>query len=117
MRDRASGVVDAAEDKVEGSPLAAGLVAFGAGMLISALMPPSDAEVRASQKLVDAAKEHGQPVIDEAKSQGQEMGARLKESAGQAAEEVKGAAQQSVERVQSRARPPPSTSRTRHSND
>lgn len=100
VRDGASGVVDAAEDKVEGSPLAAGLVAFGAGMLIAALMPPSDPEVRASQKLVDAAKEHGQPVIDEAKSQGQEMGVRLKESAGQAAGEVKSTAQQSVERVQ-----------------
>ena len=101
VRDGASGVVDAAGDKVEGSPLAAGLVAFGAGMLIAALMPPTDAEVRASQRLVDAAKEHGQPVIDEAKARGQEMGAQLKDSASQAAEEVKGTAQQSVERVQS----------------
>jgi len=97
--DSATGVAGAVEDKVEGSPLGAGLVAFGAGMLISALMPPTEAEARASQRLVEAA----QPLVDEAKSMGQDMGTQLKDSASQSAQEVKDSAKQSADRVQDEA--------------
>jgi ElaB/YqjD/DUF883 family membrane-anchored ribosome-binding protein len=108
MKDSAQsavgGAVSTAEEKVEGSPLAAGLIAFGAGMLISALMPATETEARASQRLVDAAKEHGQPLLDEAKSMGQDVGAQLKDSAAQAAQEVKDTAQASAGRVQDEAK-------------
>jgi ElaB/YqjD/DUF883 family membrane-anchored ribosome-binding protein len=87
------------EDRVEGSPLAAGVIAFGAGMVLSALIPASDAEAQAAQKVVDTAKEHGQPVMDEAKSVGQEMGENLKQSATEAGQQVKDTAQQSAEHV------------------
>ena len=102
-REGVGNVVGAAEERVEGSPLAAGLVAFGAGMLVAALLPPTEAEARASQRLTEAAKEHGQPVMDEAKSVGQEMGAQLKESATEAAQQVKGTAQDAASRVQHEA--------------
>jgi len=62
----------ALEDRVEGSPLAAGLVAFGAGLLIAGLMPATKVEAEGAQKLMDVAQEHGQPVIDQAKSAAQE---------------------------------------------
>ncbi|HEX5512754.1 MAG TPA: DUF3618 domain-containing protein [Actinomycetales bacterium] len=95
----ASQTVGTVREKAEGNPLAAGLIAFGAGWLISSLLPPSQAETMAAQKVVDKAKEHGQPVVEEAKQVGQEMGQQLKEQATQAAQEVKSSAQNSAERV------------------
>jgi len=104
MKDSAQGAVSAVEEKFEGSPLAAGLIAFGAGMLISALMPTTETEARASQRLVDAAKEHGQPLLDEARSTGQDVGAQLKDSVAQAAQEVKDTAKESAGRIQDEAK-------------
>jgi len=95
----ASGAVDTLGAKAQGNPLAAGLVAFGAGMLLSALLPASEKETQVAQKAVDAAKEHGQPVLDEAKSVAQDMGADLKDSAAQSAQQVKDTAQESVANV------------------
>ncbi len=95
----ASGAVDTLGAKAQGNPLAAGLVAFGAGMLLSALLPASDKETRVASKAVEAAKEHGQPVLDEAKSVGQQMGQELKESAAESAQQVKETAQASAETV------------------
>jgi len=79
--------------------LAAALVAFGAGMLLSALIPASEKEARVAGQAVEAAKEHGQPVIEEAKSVGQQIGADLKESATESAQQVKDTAQESVATV------------------
>jgi ElaB/YqjD/DUF883 family membrane-anchored ribosome-binding protein len=87
------------EEKTEGNPLAAGLIAFGAGMLISAMMPASQKEADAAHRLVEAAKEHGGPVIEEAKSMGQEMGENLKESAKGAVQEVQSTAAESASHV------------------
>ena len=81
--------VSGAQDKVQGSPLAAGLVAFGAGMIVSALIPASEKEAVAAGHVVDAAKEHGQPVVDQAKSVAQDVAQDVKETATQAAQEVK----------------------------
>jgi hypothetical protein len=99
VSDRASGAVDTVGAKAQGNPLAAGLVAFGAGMLISALIPASEKEAQAAQQAVQAAKEHGQPVIDEAKSVGQQMGQDLKESATDSAQQVKATAQDAAQNV------------------
>jgi ElaB/YqjD/DUF883 family membrane-anchored ribosome-binding protein len=97
--DGARRTVDTVEARVEGNPLAAGLVAFGAGMLISALLPASEAEQRAADNLVEAAKEHGAPVVDEAKAVAQDVGSNLGEQAKQAADEVRSTAQDSVQTV------------------
>jgi gas vesicle protein len=99
VSDSAGGAVDVIGSKAQGNPLAAGLVAFGAGMLISALIPASEKEAEVAQRAVDAAKEHGQPVVDEAKSVGRQMGRELKESAAESAQQVKETAQGSVENV------------------
>jgi Protein of unknown function (DUF3618) len=104
VSNTASGAVDTLGAKAQGNPLAAGLVAFGAGMLISALLPATEKETEVAQRAVDAAKEHGQPVLDEAKSVGQEMGQDLKESATQSAQQVAATAQDSAQTVKEEGR-------------
>jgi hypothetical protein len=93
----------AIEDRVEGSPLAAGLVAFGAGLVIAGLIPASKVEAQGAQRLKEAAQEHGQPIMDQAKSAAQEVGEQLKEKATEAADEIKSSAQESADRVKEEA--------------
>ncbi|MFY0406423.1 DUF3618 domain-containing protein [Solicola sp. PLA-1-18] len=100
--DRASDATSAVGDRTRGNPLAAGLVAFGAGMLLSALLPASESEAKATQKLVDAAKDHG--VVDEVKQAGQDTAQGLKEHARSAAQDVAGSAQDSARHVADEAR-------------
>lgn len=95
----ASGAVDSLGARAQGNPLAAGVVAFGAGMLLSALLPASEKEARLAAQAVEAAKEHGQPVLDQAKSVAQDIGGELKESAVESAESVRATAQDSVQTV------------------
>jgi ElaB/YqjD/DUF883 family membrane-anchored ribosome-binding protein/vacuolar-type H+-ATPase subunit H len=95
----AQDAVGTVQAKTEGNPLAAGLVAFGAGWLVSSLMPVSEKEARLIEPAVDKAKEHGQPVVDEARSAGEQMGQELKDQATRAAEQVKSAAQDSAQTV------------------
>jgi gas vesicle protein len=95
----ASGAVDTVAARAQGNPLAAGLVAFGAGMVLSALLPASEKETRVAGRAVEAAKEHGQPVLEEARSVGQQLGADLKESAAESAAQVKDTASESVAHV------------------
>ena len=99
ISDTATGAFNGLESRAQGNPLAAGVVAFGAGMLISALIPASDKEARAAQKLTQVAKEQGQPLIDEAKSVGQDMATDLKDSAADSAQQVQATAQDSVESI------------------
>lgn len=82
-----------------GSPLAAGLIAFGAGWLISALIPASEAETRLAEQAIDTAKEQGQPLVEHAKAVGQEVGEDLKDKATQAASEIKDTATESAQHV------------------
>ncbi|MDZ5621418.1 DUF3618 domain-containing protein [Nocardioides bizhenqiangii] len=90
----AQSAVGTIERQTQGAPLAAGMVAFGAGMVISALIPASDKEAQAAQRLTEAVKDS--PIADEAKAVGQEIGDNLKESATQAAQEVRSSAQDSA---------------------
>ncbi len=99
LSDTATGAINGLESRAQGNPLAAGVVAFGAGMLISALIPASDKEAQAAQKLTEVAKDQGQPVIDQAKSAGQDMASDLKESAADSAQQVQATARDSVETV------------------
>ena len=97
----AQSAVGSAQEKYDGAPLAAGLVAFGAGMVVAALIPASEKEAVAAGKVVDAAKEHGQPLLEEAKGQAQQVAQQAAQLAGEAAQEVKDTATQSAERVRS----------------
>ncbi|MCL3817533.1 DUF3618 domain-containing protein [Aeromicrobium wangtongii] len=98
-----SGAVSDTAGKVSsqatGNPLAAGLIAFGAGWLVSSLLPASTAEARLAGQAVDMAKEQGQPLIEHAKSVGQEIGDDMKDKATQAASDVKDTATESAQHV------------------
>jgi hypothetical protein len=71
--------------QARGNPLAAGLIAFGVGALVSSLLPASAAEQHAATKVKEAAT----PVLSDA---AKEVSGNLKEPAQQAVEAVKGTA-------------------------
>ena len=73
----------------QGNPLAAGVIAFGAGWLISSILPASRPEQELAGKVKDKAADMSGPVREQAKAAGQEMAANLKEPAREAAEQVK----------------------------
>ena len=100
----ASQAVHGIESRTEGNPLAAGVIAFGAGMLASSMFPASQAEQRVTQQGMDVAREHAQPVMDEARSMAQDMGAELKETAREGAQEVKATAQDSAQSLKEEGR-------------
>jgi gas vesicle protein len=96
--------------KAQGNPLAAGLIAFGAGLLISSLIPASTKEREAAQsvkeaaeplkaKLTDAAKD----VAQELKEPAQDAVQSIKETATDAADTVKTEGQSAVEDVKGSA--------------
>lgn len=102
--ERAQGAVADVKERAEGNPLAAGVVAFGIGWLISSLMPASDAETHAAQLAGDAAREHGGPVLEHAKQSVQEVGEDLKAHAADAASQLKERTQDAAGTVREEAR-------------
>lgn len=94
-----SSVATAAQDapqavrrRTEGNPLAAGLIAFGAGMLISSLLPATRQEQQVAERARERAGEFGQPVADAAKQVASDMRDNLQEPAQQATEAVRSTA-------------------------
>jgi len=100
----AQGVAGAAQDRIEGAPIAAGLVAFGAGMVLASLIPAADKEARLGARALDTVKEQAKPVVEDAKSAAADVGRSLGESAGQAAQQVKDAATEGTDRVREEGR-------------
>ena len=84
-----------ARTKAQGNPLAAGLIALGAGWLIGSMLPASEKEKQAAVAL----KDHAQPVVDEAKNVAQDTAQELKEPARQAAQSVKETATEAKDTV------------------
>jgi gas vesicle protein len=106
-------VATTAQDRVEGTPLAAGLVAFGAGVVLASLVPASRAEAEAAHRVVETAKDKGQPLVEEARTAGQDVLQNVKESAQQSAEHVKDSAQESAQTVRDEAQSSAGTVRDR----
>lgn len=101
MADQASQRVKQAPDEVKrrtrGNPLAAGVIALGAGWLIGSLLPASKPE----QDLAATAKDKTEPAIEEAKSVARDMGETLQPQAQEAAESVTDSARSGMENVKS----------------
>jgi hypothetical protein len=119
MAGQVSGAVSHTEDRIEqgtrGNPLAAGLVAFGFGLLVATVIPESRRERELARKVqpqlehaAQVAVEAGHEVADTltpvvqdagaqvgqvAKDAASELGQTVKEHAGDAAETARGAAQ------------------------
>jgi hypothetical protein len=81
--------------KAQGNPLAAGMVAFGLGMLVSSLIPSTEKEREAVSQL----QENLEPVKAKATEVAQDIGEGLKPAAQEAAESVKTTAQEGAENV------------------
>ena len=86
--DAVSDAPSAVARKAQGSPIAAGLIAFGAGLLVSSMLPASRVEQQAAEKVKDTA----QPMVDDLTDTAKEIAGNLKEPAQQAMEEVKSTA-------------------------
>jgi hypothetical protein len=86
--------------ETQGSPLAAGLIAFGAGALAAALIPSSRTERQAAARL----QAEAQPAVDELKHAGEEIAGELKQSAREAVDQVKATASDSAHEVATEAK-------------
>jgi hypothetical protein len=81
--------------KAQGNPLAAGVVAFGLGMLVSSLIPSTEKEREAVSQL----QENLEPVKQKAAEVAKDIGEGLKPAAQEAADSVRETAQEGVENV------------------
>ena len=93
--DAVSSAPEGAMNKTRGNPLAAGLIAFGAGLLLSSLIPFSQKE----QQLVSDLQENVEPLKQQAVDTAKEMVDNLREPAREAAESVKGSAAAAAQNV------------------
>jgi Protein of unknown function (DUF3618) len=81
--------------RAQGNPLAAGMIAFGLGMLVSSLIPSTEKEREAVSQLQD----NLEPVKEKASEVARDIGEGLKPAAQEAAESLKTTAQEGVENV------------------
>jgi hypothetical protein len=102
LQDKASAVGDAVSNapaqvkqKARGNPLAAGLIAFGAGLLVSGLIPSSQKE----QEAVSTLQEKAEPLKEKATEAAKEVASNLQEPAQEAAQSLKETAAQGVQNV------------------
>lgn len=90
--DAATSAPQAVRRQAQGNPLGAGLVAFGAGLVLSSLVPASEREKdlasKAEQSAVPALKEHAKEVASDLQQPVQESVQQVKEAATQAASDT-----------------------------
>lgn len=105
--DKAQHAPEAIADQTRGNPIAAGLIAFGAGLLAATVVPPTRTERRA----VDAA----QPQLQQAKQSlteaGRDVAAQAKSHAADATEALKSSASESMSSLGDQARDAAQTTR------
>ncbi|MCW2702790.1 MAG: hypothetical protein JWQ37_785 [Blastococcus sp.] len=106
VQDAASSAADAVQQapdaivrQTQGNPMAAGLIAFGVGWLVSSLMPASQKEKQLAQQAESAVREHKDALLEPAKQAAQEIGEQLKPAAQDAVESVKSTAQDAASTV------------------
>ena len=81
--------------RAEGNPMAAGLVALGAGVLVASLLPPTPAEQRAARRVRDGLG----PLQQRAGEAGRELAEGVSESAQERMDQVKSRANEAVQQV------------------
>jgi len=105
--DAVTAVPGAAVARTQGNPLAAGLIAFGTGLLTASLLPSTRKEQELAMQVKDAASDAAQPVMQAAKESAQQVAQELKPAAQEAVEQVKetaaGATQATTDRARSAA--------------
>ena len=89
--------------QTQGNPVAAGIIAFGVGLLASSLIPVTDAERRAGQQLKDHSGELTDKVKDVASDLKDDLSGTVQQAAGQIKETARDAAQTTKETAASNA--------------
>lgn len=99
VSDAASGAADAisqaprmARQQTRGNPLAAGLIAFGAGWLISSLLPSSRKEQQLVEQATDRIGDQLQPAVDQVKQAASEVADNLRQPVSEAVDQVRSTA-------------------------
>ncbi len=121
VQDKASQAADVAGDKAhdvadavrsapqavagqtQGNPLAAGIIAFGVGMLAATLIPVTDAERRAGQQLKDNSGELTDKVKDIATDVKDDLSGPVQQAVGQVKDTARDAVQTTRDQAQSSA--------------
>jgi gas vesicle protein len=88
------------KEQAAGNPIAAGLVAFGAGMLLASLLPKSRTEERVAQQ----ARPQLEGAMEQLKSAGQDVASQAKEHAQDAAQELKSTGTEAASNVAEQTR-------------
>ncbi len=102
--DAAKQAPDIARDQARGNPIAAGVVPFGVGWLVSSLVPAGNREKQLRGELADQAADLTQPAVDAARQAAGEFRQGMAEPAGQAVDAVKATAADAGQSVGDRAR-------------
>ncbi|HYI61695.1 MAG TPA: DUF3618 domain-containing protein [Acidimicrobiales bacterium] len=96
LGDQVAQAPDRIRQGTEGNPLAAGAVAFGLGVLVGSMAPPTREEVEVAGKVLD-------PLQEQATAMGQEVAGAAREAATEAMSEVRDQAQEAQQQVTERA--------------
>lgn len=94
-----------AAEQTRGNPIAAGLIAFGAGLLAAALIPETEAERRLSRKLADSdlAQQVREPLMESADQVRQDVAGTVKQSASEVVQTAKEAASSTMDEAKETA--------------
>jgi phage-related protein len=95
--DTANATAQTVRRQAAGNPLAAGLIAFGVGWLVSSLLPTTEREQHGAAAVVNSVREKVEPAVREAAS---EVKDNLREPVQQAVESVKSTASDAAGTVQ-----------------
>jgi len=101
--DAVRGAPKAVAAQAQGNPLAAGIIAFGVGILAATLIPVTDAERRAGQQLKDNSGDLTDKVKDVATEMKDDLSGTVQQAAGQVKETAQDAVQTTKEQAQSSA--------------
>jgi hypothetical protein len=105
--DALTGTPDAVRQQTQGSPLVAGAIAFGVGVLAASLAKPSEIERKAADQVMDKVD----PIKDELKQAGHEMAEHMQQPVREALEQVKETATESSQVVADAAKEVATTGR------
>ncbi|MET7967592.1 DUF3618 domain-containing protein [Micromonospora sp. NPDC005305] len=104
VRDEARSLGQQSRAQTQGNPLAAGLIAFGAGLLVSSLIPPSRPERQWAGQARGMVQEHSAGLREQASQVGNQLRDDLREPAQQAAQSVRSTAAEGASAVRDQGR-------------
>ncbi|SCE90013.1 Protein of unknown function [Micromonospora coriariae] len=104
VRDEARSLGRQSREQTQGNPLAAGVVAFGVGLLAASLLPPTGRERQLAGRARGMVSEHSDQLRGQASQIGHQMQDNLREPAQQAAQSVRSTAEQGMSAVRDQGR-------------